>query len=283
MPDPSVGWHPHPEVWALVAVLAGGYLWALRRVGPRNVSPGDPPASTGQVVSFLLGVTTLWVAADWPIHEISEERLFSVHMTQHLLLSLVAPPLLLLGTPGWLFRAIVRPVWMMRALRWLARPLVALLLFNGFIAVSHWPAVVELSVRSEAAHFGLHALLVGTALLMWMPVVSPVAEIPRLSYPGQMLYLFAQSIVPTVPASFLTFGSSPLYPFYAAAAPLAGLDPVIDQRIAGLVMKLLGGFILWGIIAVLFFRWHAEDELTGGDAPAWQEVERALQGLEAPR
>jgi putative membrane protein len=112
-------------------------------------------------------------------------------------------------------------------------------------------------------------------------VLSPVAEIPRLSYPAQMLYLFAQSIVPTVPASFLTFGSSPLYPFYAAAAPLAGLDPVLDQRIAGLIMKLLGGLILWGVIAVLFFRWHAEDEATGADAPVWEDVERALHRMEA--
>ncbi|HEX2032509.1 MAG TPA: cytochrome c oxidase assembly protein [Actinomycetota bacterium] len=283
MPDPAVTWHAHPEVWALVAGLAGGYLWALRRVGRRHVSPGDRPASTGQVVSFLLGVAAVWVAADWPVHEISEERLFSVHMTQHLLLSLVAPPLLLLGTPGWLFRTVVRPRWLLGTVRWLARPLVALLLFNGFIALSHWPAVVQLSVSWELAHLALHAVLVGTALLMWMPVLSPVAEIPRLSYPGQMLYLFAQSIVPTVPASFLTFGTSPLYPFYAIAAPLAGMDPVTDQRIAGLIMKLLGGFILWGVIAVLFFRWHAQEEATGEDAPVWEDVERALHRIEVQR
>ncbi len=280
MPDAAVFWHAHPEVWALVIGLGGGYLWALRRVGPRHVSPGERPASAGQIVAFSLGVAALWVAADWPMHEVSEERLFSVHMTQHLLLSLVAPPLLLMGTPGWLFRAVVRPRWVVAAVRWLARPLVALLLFNGFIALSHWPAVVQLSVTSELSHLGLHTALVGTALLMWMPVLSPVAEIPRLSYPGQMLYLFAQSIVPTVPASFLTFGTTPLYPFYAIAAPLAGLDPVLDQRIAGLVMKLLGGFIMWGIIAVLFFRWHAQEEATGEDAPVWEDVERALNRTE---
>jgi putative membrane protein len=283
VPDPAIGWHPHLEVWLLFAALLGGYAWALRRIGPRHVSPGEPPASRSQVTAFVLGIAAMWIAADWPVHELAEERLFSVHMGQHLLLSLVGPPLLLLGTPGWLFRILVRPRWLFAVIRNLSRPIPALLLFNGYIALSHWPPVVQLQVSSEPAHFLLHAVLVGTALLMWMPVLSPIAEIPRLRYPGQMLYLFAQSIVPTVPASFLTFADTPLYPFYGAAAPLAGIDAVLDQRIAGLTMKLLGGLILWAAIAVLFFRWHAQEEATGSDAPVWEDLERELHDLETGR
>jgi len=280
MPDPTIGWHPHPDVWALVAVLAGGYWLALRHWGPRHVSPGEPAATRGQKAAFYLGVLTIWLVADWPVHELAEERLLSVHMVQHLLLSLVAPPLLLLGTPGWLLRTLLRPRWLAALVRGLARPFPALLLFNAFIAFSHWPLIVEAAVRSELIHFGLHAALVSTALLMWMPVLSPMFEIPRLRYPGQMLYLFAQSIVPTVPASFLTFADGPIYPFYGIAAPLMGVDPVVDQRIAGLIMKIVGGFILWGFIAVLFFRWNKQDSLTGSDEPAWQDVERQVNRLE---
>ena len=280
MPDPIIGWHPHLDVWALVAVLSGGYLLALRRWGPSHVSPGEPPASRGQVVCFLLGVAAIWVAADWPIHEVAEERLLSVHMIQHLLLSLVAPPLLLAGTPDWLLRSLLRPRWLLATVRQLARPIPALLLFNAWIAVSHWPALLELGLRSEAVHFGMHTVLMGTALLMWMPVLSPMVEIPRLRYPGQMLYLFAQSIVPTVPASFLTFADSPLYPFYGLAGAMFGIDAVTDQRIAGLIMKLLGGLILWGFIAALFFRWYRDEELAGADAPVWQEVEAELHRSE---
>lgn len=281
MPDPTIGWHPHPDVWALALVLLGGYWAALRWWGPRHVTPGEPPATRGQVAAYVLGVLTLLVAADWPVHELAEERLLSVHMVQHLLMSLVAPPLLLAGTPGWLLRSLLRPRWLFAAVRQLSRPLIALLVFNAFIAVSHWPALVGVALRSEPAHFGLHAMLLGTALLMWMPVLSPIAEIPRLRYPGQMLYLFAQSIVPTVPASFLTFADSPIYPFYGIAAPLLGIDPVTDQRIAGLIMKLVGGFILWGFIAALFFKWHAQEELGGTDEPVWQDVERHLSELES--
>jgi putative membrane protein len=213
VPEPSIAWHPHLEVWALVLALEGGYLLAVKWLGPRYVPPDEPPATRGQVTAFSLGVVAILVAADWPVHELAEERLFSVHMVQHFLLSLVAPPLLLLGTPGWLLRSLLRPRWLMGTVRVLSKPLVALLLFNGYIAISHWPPVVDLQVSSEAAHFLLHSVLMWTALLMWMPVLSPMAEIPRLSYPAQMLYLFAQSIVPTVPASFLTFAGDPLYPF----------------------------------------------------------------------
>jgi putative membrane protein len=279
MPDPTIGWHPHPDVWALVAVLGVGYWLAIRRWGPRHVSPGDPPATRGQMVSFFLGVLTIWIAADWPVHELAEERLLSVHMVQHLLLSLVAPPLLLFGTPGWLLRSLLRPRWFAALVRGLARPFPALLLFNAFIAFSHWPVIVGAAVSSELTHFGLHAALMGTAVLMWMPVLSPMFEIPRLRYPGQMLYLFAQSIVPTVPASFLTFADGPIYPFYGLASPLIGVDAVTDQRIAGLVMKIVGGFILWGFIAFLFFKWSRQDELTGSEEPAWQDVERQANRL----
>ncbi|MGH2724074.1 MAG: cytochrome c oxidase assembly protein [Actinomycetota bacterium] len=283
VPEAVPGWHPHVEVWLLVAGLGGGYLLALRRWGPRHVSPGEAPATRGQVVAFALGLAAMWVAADWPVHELAEQRLFSVHMAQHTLLSLVSPALLLAGTPGWLLRSLLRPRPLLAVVRQLARPIPALLLFNGWIALSHWPALVELSVRSEPFHLLVHTILFTTAALMWMPVLSPMAEIPRLHYPGQMLYLFAQSIVPTVPASFLTFGTTPIYAFYAHAAPLFGMDPVLDQRIAGLAMKLGGGLILWGVIAVLFFRWHAEEEATGADAPVWEDVERELHRLETNR
>jgi putative membrane protein len=275
VPDPRIVWHAHPDVWALVILLTGGYLLALRRWGPRHVSPGDPPASRGQMVAFLSGVAVLWIAADWPVHELAEERLLSVHMTQHLLMSLVAPALLLGGTPGWLLRRLLRPRWLLASVRTLARPLPALVIFNAYIAFSHWPAAVDLALHSELVHFAMHAALLLTATLMWMPILSPMSEIPRLSYPGQMLYLFLQSIVPTVPASFLTFGDTPLYAFYAEATPLLGWDAVTDQRIAGFVMKVVGGLILWGFIAAVFFRWHGESELAGSDAPALQELERA--------
>ena len=275
-------WHPHLDAWLLVGAVAGGYALAIRRLGPR-LAPAGPSVTRGQVTAFGLGVLAMWVAADWPVHELAEGSMYSVHMVQHFLLTLVAPPLLIMGTPAWLARWLLRPAWLLRWVRRFARPLVALLLFNLVIAVTHWPVLVEASVRSEWAHLGIHVVVVVTALMMWMPVLSPVMEIPRLPYPGQMMYLFGQSILPTIPASFLTFGDTPLYPVYAAFARPFGMSALTDQLIAGLFMKIAGGLLLWTVIAVIFLRWHEQETREGTDALAWRDVDRELDRMKVTR
>ena len=232
-------------------------------------------------MAFGLGLASIWAAADWPVHELAEERLYSVHMVQHMLLSFVAPPLLLVGTPDWMARALLGWAPLARLVRRLARPLVALILFNVVIALTHWPVVVDMTVRHELAHLGAHMILFGSALLMWMPVASPLLEIPRLPYPGQMMYLFAQSILPTIPASFLTFGQTPMYPVYAEMPRIWGISAIGDQRMAGLFMKIVGGLILWSIIAALFFRWYKQENEEGYDALQWRDVDRELSKVRA--
>ena len=145
----------------------------------------------------------LLLGADWPIHDLAERYLYCIHMVQHLLFALVAAPLLVAGTPAWLWRDLLRRRIVRRVWRFLTRPLPAIVLFNGVLLFTHWPAVVTLSVHSELSHFLLHTLLLGSAVVMWWPVVSPLPEMPPLTPPGQMLYLFVQSLAPTIPASFL--------------------------------------------------------------------------------
>src|SRR3954447_5668422 len=100
-------WQPHPEVWALIVGLALLYRYAIRRIGPQATRPGETIVTKGQVAWFSAGLLLLWLASDWPMHDIAEQWLYSIHMAQHLLLSLVIPPMLLLGTPTWLARMIV--------------------------------------------------------------------------------------------------------------------------------------------------------------------------------
>jgi putative membrane protein len=146
--------------------------------------------------------------------------------------------------------------------------------------ITHWPLVVNTAIQHHNFHFLTHVILVVSAVIMWMPIVSPVIEIPRLSYPGQMVYLFLQSLVPTVPASFLTFGSRPLYSSYLALPRLWGISVQTDQMVAGLIMKIVGGFILWGIIAVLFFRWFAVEHREGIDVLKWRDLDKDLNRME---
>lgn len=269
--------HPHPEVWLLNAGLLFGYFAALRISGPSLAPAGRPPAERWRIACFVTGAIVLWLSADWPLHDISENHLFSAHMVQHLLYMFVVPPLLLLGLPAWLMRTLVGSGRRLRALRWITRPVAALLLSNAVIVFIHWPAVVDLQVTSEAGHLAIHALLLSGMLLMWWPVIPPLPETASLTPPAKMLYLFLQSFIPTVPASFLTFASEPVYRIYESKSLLWGLDAVTDQRISGLLMKIGGGLILWAVIAYLFFRWSAQENKADAQEVTWDDFERELQ------
>src|SRR6185295_8800853 len=221
----------HVDVWVILGSLAAAYLIACRRHAERTGVPMSDHARR----LFLTGVAVLWIGADWPIHDLAERYLYSMHMTQHLLFTLVAAPILIAGMPVWLLRELLAPAPIRRIFRFMTRPLVALIFFNAVLLFTHWPEVVAASVGSELVHLGLHVLIVTSALVMWWPVMSPLPEMPSLPPPGQMLYLFLQSLAPTIPASFLTFGHTPLYPVYATFPRIWGIDALTDQLIAGLI------------------------------------------------
>lgn len=249
------GYELHPEVWLLIGAIVGLAVYAVRVIGPMVVPPGEPVVTTAQKRFFVAGVLLLWLAADWPMHDIAEEYLYSVHMLQHLLISFIVPPLLLLALPEWLARLVILDGGgASRVLRFLTRPLVAGVLFNVFQVVTHWGAVVNLSVDNGAFHYGLHLCVFFSGLLMWFPVLGPLKEL-QMSEPGKMLYLFLMSIVPTVPAGWLTFAEGVVYEAYDNPERLWGISVIDDQQAAGVVMKILGGFFLWIVIAVRFFRY----------------------------
>lgn len=266
-------WHAHPDVWLLIAVLVAAYALALRTWGRAEAAAGREVVTRKQVALFGAGVGTLWLFSDWPIHELSEGFLLSVHMIQHAMFTLVAPPLLLLGTPPWLAQRLV-PRSLVRFCRKASRPLLAGIIFNVVTVWTHWPTLVDASLRSAFVHFAVHTVMVLSALLMWMPVVSPHPEIPRISYPARMVYLFLQSVIPTVPASFLTFAEGPIYKFYATVPRLWGMSLIEDQQAAGAVMKIFAGSILWGVIIGIFFFWYSKEQTTKKGVLTWDHVER---------
>jgi putative membrane protein len=266
-------WQPHLSVWVILGSLAAAYLVACRRHAERTGVPVSEHARR----LFLVGVAVLWVGSDWPIHDLAERYLYLVHMWQHLLFTLVAAPLLVAGTPAWLWRDLLRQPTVRRVWRFITRPVPATIVFNGVLLFTHWPAVVTASVQSELLHLSLHTLLLGSAIVMWWPVVSPLPEMPPLSPPGQMLYLFVQSLAPTIPASFLTFGHTPIYPIYATFPRIWGISALTDQMIAGLSMKLVGGAILWTVVSVIFFRWGRRERDEGWDALQWRDVEAEVR------
>lgn len=276
-------WQPHPEVWVLVGGVTVLAVYALRVVGPKVVPAGRPVASRQQIAWLVLGLVLLWVSSDWPMHDISEEYLFSVHMTQHMVLTYMVPPVLLLATPEWLARLVLGRGRVKRAFYALCRPFVAALLFNGFLLLTHAPGVVNASVENGPFHYLVHAVMVATSFLLWMPVCGPLPEL-RISYPGQMIYLFVVSIVPTVPAGWLTFAEGSIYSAYDVPDRLWGMTITDDQQMAGVIMKLVGGGFLWVIITTRFFQWamkfsdsdKAVDQAGPPTDLTWADVERAF-------
>jgi putative membrane protein len=255
----DVGFDPHPEVWLLMAGVVAVAVYVLRVLEPKAVAAGYGPVTVGQRLWFVLAALGMWAVSDWPVHDVAERYLYAVHMFQHLFLSMLVPAMFLLALPPWLFQLLAPPGGAAhRVLGRLSRPLVAGLLFNGLTALLHWSTLVELSSRSGPLHFGFHLAVFAAGLLMWMPVLSPVAEW-RLNPIGQCIYLFMMSVVPTVPGGWLVFAEGVVYRNYDIPQRLWGIDVLSDQQAAGVVMKLMGGFVLWVVIVTIFARWAATE------------------------
>jgi putative membrane protein len=243
----------HPEVWLLVSFLTVAYVYMVRVIGPKAVPAGHPVVSRANIVTFVAAMLTLWIASDWPLHDISEEYLYSAHMVQHMMLSYFLPPLALMATPTWLARVLLGDGAVYKIVRWFAHPVVAGVLFNGAVMILHIPMLVNESVQNGPLHYLLHVMVVTTALLMWTPVCGPVPEF-RIGVAGAMIYLFLQSVVPTVPAAWLTFAEGVVYDAYDTPVRLWGIDVISDQQLAGAIMKTAGGLFLWAIVIYLFFK-----------------------------
>jgi putative membrane protein len=245
----------------MVAVLLAGYALALRRLAPPE---SQPPATTGQITSFVLGVIVFWAAADWPIGPLGAGYLVSVHTVQYLLFTMLVPPLLINGTPAWLWRWLIGIPPISRVARVVSRPLVAFLIFNVVLLATHLPAVVDGLTGSQLGSFAKDMLWLFAGLVFWWQVLGPLPELHPLSYPGRILFLLLNVFLPTVPAAFLTFADYPIYGLYELAPPVGLLSARDDQQLAGILMKIVGGFIIFGTASVLFFRWYMAEEVREG-------------------
>jgi putative membrane protein len=260
---PSLWDYPFEELWypdllAWIVLLNAAYL-LLVSVWRRAYNWGPPVPAFKQVL-FSLGLWTVYLSEGTPIHLISETYLFSVHMFQHTLLTMIMPPLILLGTPDWALRPLLRLRPVRGVLRALVHPVPALLLFNLIYSLWHMPVAYQAILLYHWFHAVQHAILVATAMLMWWPVCSPTPELPRLSEPGQMVYLFLAGLAQIAAFAVITFSDVVLYPFYEEAPRIFGLDAMADQQLAGVIMHLSGGIIFILAWVVIFFRWATREE-----------------------
>ena len=279
----------HPEIWLLIVFLIGAYTYAVKVIGPQAGVPKDQTLSRKNLIAFIGAIGLLWFSTDWPMHDISEEYLYSVHMFQHMVLAYFVPPLVLLAIPEWLFRAVIGEGKAYRFVKRLSTPIVAGLLFNVVVMITHIPGLVNRSAESSPLHYAMHILVVTTALCMWSPICSPAKEF-HIGYAGKTIYLFLMSVVPTVPAAWLTFAEDSVYKHYNIPIRVWGLSVETDQQLAGAVMKTGGSIFLWAIVIFIFFKrlakgfYKNQSYLPEEEAPlTFSEVEKAFSQSKPPQ
>jgi cytochrome c oxidase assembly factor CtaG/polyferredoxin len=236
--------------WATAGLIAAALLYLrgwrrIRRTRPR-LFPG------WRALCFLGGLLCLWIAIASPLDTL-DGLLLVAHMTQHLILMSVAPPLLLLGAPAVpLLRALPRSALrdglgpffraplLHRVFRLLTHPVFAWLAMNIAYLVWHVPAPYELALRSPGWHEVEHACFLGTSLLFWFPVIQPWPSVHRGSRWAMLPYLVGADLVNTALAASLTFSGRVIYPSYAAGPRVFGLSALGDQVAAGALMWVVG-------------------------------------------
>jgi len=221
-----------PLEWPLVGLVIVAALYRLGRRG------GEPLYRSA---CFYGGVLVLVLAIDSPVDAYAD-RLFWVHMVQHVLLTMVAPPLLLLGRP---WPRVIRPFALevrrpiaraLTACRAVARPIPAFVLFNGVLVAWHVPALFDRTLTSQFVHDLEHGLFFGTAMLFWAHL-APTSRRPRLSDLQRVAYGVGAILVSWGLAVVLGLATHPLYTRYADLVHRpGGLSALADQQLAAGIM-----------------------------------------------
>ena len=249
-----LAWSIHPSTVVGLVALAALYFWRERR------APPGEHLSVGRRISFFSALLLIFVSLNGPLHDLSDDYLFSAHMVQHLLLTLAMPPLLIAGIPGWMLRPLLRNRIIAAIARRVTRPIFCFVAFNLVIAGWHIPDLYNSAMANHNIHIVEHLMMMSAAVLMWWPITSQLPELPRLSYPGQMLYCFLMIIPMSIVAVYISMAEQVLYPAYSSAPRITSLSPLDDQLLGGLIMWVPGGMIFMIIMTVIFFKWAARGE-----------------------
>jgi putative membrane protein len=245
-------WQADPSTLIALLVLAATY------VGASLILEQRPTARQG--VAFVAALLVIMIAITGPLDELTRERSFAVYIFQQLLLVFVVPQLLLFGLPGWMLRPLMLNRFVEPIARVITRPLFAFLLFAAVFTLIHYPVVCDRVCNVHPFYGNLHALLLFVGSLLWWPLLSPLPEYPRMTYPMQVMYLFLLMIPMTAVAAPITLAGSVLYIFYMGGMHPLGLTPMADQVLGGLIMWVGQGVYIMFVFTAVFSRWSRWDD-----------------------
>jgi putative membrane protein len=271
-------WTIHPSVLIGCLLWVGAYLYAIGPLRVKN-NLSSEPVEPIQVAAFVGGTVLLFLALNGPLHDLSDTFLFSAHMVQHLIITLLCPPLWLMALPAWLIRPVLRYRPVYAAARTLNNPLVAFAVYNVIFIGWHFPVLYNWALEHHSAHIVQHTLFIAAATIMWYPVIRPVPELARMETPVRLLYLFAFSIPMSIVSALITLAPDVLYPWYAASPRVFAMTAVEDQQTGGLIMWVPGMGLFWIAITIMFFRWsNREDREEANNRELWAQKKEPSHG-----
>jgi cytochrome c oxidase assembly factor CtaG len=285
-------WSFDPTVQVPLLAAAVGYVSAVRAVN--RAHPANP-VPVRRSVAFLLGIAAIELALQSPI-EHYDTTLFSVHMVQHILLTLIAAPLIAGGAPITLLLRFARPEvrrrWILpvlhsRVVRAVTHPVISWLVFAAVMWGTHFSPVFNASLEDPLLHQLEHAGYLIAALLFWWPIVGLDPSPWRLPYPIRAMYAFLQMPQNTFLALAIYSASDPMYPHYATLARTWGPTVLEDQQMAGGLMWIVGDLVF--LVAILFVvaQWMRQEDRDMARVDARADADRAeltrREGLLADR
>lgn len=278
-----VGRAPTPDdlwsTWAIpplpaIVLLITGWLYARGVATIWNHSAPGRGIRRWQVASFAAGLLALALALLSPLDSLSN-ALLSAHMTQHLLLIVIAPPLLVAGAPlppillglprawrisvvgRWHRTGIVRRAW-----RFFEQPLVAWLIAAIVLWGWHVPVLYEAALRHSLLHELEHVMFLGSSLLLWWALIAPLGRGDTRAYGIAMIAVFTTALQGAAFGVLMTFAKAPWYPVYGDGAVAWHMTALEDQQFAGTIMWVPAGFAYLAAILCLMLAWLREAERT---------------------
>lgn len=273
------------DVWSpwfmmLMLLITAAYFCI---VGPlSNRFAFDTRATAMQKFLFTVGIFLFYLAQGGPISLLSH-LMFSFHMLAMAISYVLVPPLILLGIPTgcwrWMFQF---AFW--RKLKFLMHPILTALIFNGLFSFYHIPAVHDYVMLHFVVHRIYYVVLLGTSIMMWWPILTPIPESGKLQDLRKIAYIFMNSILITPACALIIFAPHALYATYTSATTWAQamgfcysgdpavllqlfqgpsffglLEPAQDQQVGGIVMKFVQEFVYMSVLAYTCFHWFRRE------------------------
>jgi putative membrane protein len=257
----AYAWNFAPSILMMLlsqAVLYG-YLISLARKDGHWGTDVKPR----HMIWFAAGLLTIFIALVSPLDALSNYVSFAAHMTQHILLAIVAPICLLIGTPRyWLSDLFNIPI-VKSLLRLAAHPLVAFGTFTVVLWAWHLPALYEGALRDSNIHILEHTLFLVTGVILWAPILHALPPDKPMNYFVKITYLFFNMVASSILAAIFTFAQGVIYPYYGNAMQVFGMTPLDDQQLAGAIMWVPGGGIFLVATLIAFAAWLTNEEKKG--------------------